>query len=154
MTSSRPYLLKAIYEWISDNHLTPYLLVDALQENVQVPQQFVEDGKIVLNISLTAVRNLELEKDYISFNARFSGQPMQVYIPMTAALAIYAAENGQGMVFPEEVSTPPQAAEESWQNNTSGEAGDAAGAGSSSGTGKQAKKTKPRKKPPFLKVVK
>lgn len=102
MTSSRPYLLRAIYTWIVDNDLTPYLLVDAQAEAVEVPRQYVEKGKIVLNIGSSAVQALALENDHVNFNARFSGQPMNVHVPMKAALAIYAKENGQGMIFTDE----------------------------------------------------
>lgn len=102
MTSSRPYLLRAIYAWIVDNSLTPYLLVDAEAEGVEVPRQYVDKGKIVLNIGPRAVQALSLENDHVDFNARFAGQPMTVYIPMKATLAIYAKENGQGMIFNEE----------------------------------------------------
>ncbi len=102
MTSSRPYLLRAIYTWIVDNDLTPYLLVDAQAETVEVPRQYVEKGKIVLNIGSNAVQALALENDHVDFNARFSGQPMSVHVPMKAALAIYAKENGQGMIFTDE----------------------------------------------------
>jgi stringent starvation protein B len=106
LTSSQPYLLRAIYEWIVDNSMTPYILVDASNDDVQVPRQFVEDGKIVLNIAPRAVSNLQLSNEQVLFNARFSGQPMQVALPMRAVLAIYAKENGQGMVFNE--SEEPQ----------------------------------------------
>jgi len=99
MSSSRPYLIRALHEWISDNQFTPYLLVDAEQDDVSVPRQFVQDGKIVLNISWDAVRELNIGNDGIEFNARFSGSPMHVTVPINAALAIYARENGQGMVF-------------------------------------------------------
>lgn len=102
MTSSRPYLLRAIYAWIVDNDLTPYLLVDAEAEAVEVPRQYVEKGKIVLNIGPRAVQALALENEHVDFNARFGGQPMNVHVPMKAALAIYAKENGQGMIFTEE----------------------------------------------------
>ncbi len=103
MTPSRPYLLRALYEWIADNGLTPYLLVDATHEDADVPQEFVEDGKIVLNISPMAVQSLTLENEWVSFSARFSGRPFSVYVPMQATLAIYARENGRGMFFqPEE----------------------------------------------------
>jgi stringent starvation protein B len=101
LTSSQPYLLRAIYEWIVDNELTPYLLVDASNDYVQVPQQYVENGKIVLNIAPRAVNNLELGNDHILFNARFAGRPMEVTLPIASVLAIYAKENGQGMVFNE-----------------------------------------------------
>lgn len=102
MTSSRPYLLRAIYEWIVDNRLTPYLLVNAEQDGVEVPRQYVENGKIVLNMGPRAVQALELGNDEVSFSARFAGTPMSVHVPITAALAIYAKENGQGMIFTEE----------------------------------------------------
>lgn len=102
MKSNRPYLLRALYDWICDNHLTPYLLVDASGEDLNVPFDFVEDNKIVLNISASAVRDLDLSNDYISFKARFSGKSMNVYFPVEAVLAIYAHENGRGMIFQEE----------------------------------------------------
>lgn len=110
MTSSRPYLLRALHEWIVDNHLTPYIVVDANGEGVEVPRQFVENGKIVLNISPFAVRELSMETDYVLFSARFGGKPMNVIVPIASVLAIYAKENGQGMVFTDEPSspTPPQ----------------------------------------------
>jgi stringent starvation protein B len=102
MNSNRPYLLRALYDWICDNHLTPYLLVDASGDDLSIPFDFVEDNKIVLNISSSAVRDLDLSNDYINFKARFSGQSINVHFPITAVLAIYANENGRGMVFQEE----------------------------------------------------
>jgi stringent starvation protein B len=99
LSSSRPYIIRALYEWIVDNNCTPYLLVDAERTGVQVPRQFVKDGQIVLNISPTAVMNLQLKNDCVFFDARFSGVPMQVNVPMPAILGIYARENGQGMMF-------------------------------------------------------
>lgn len=102
MTSSRPYLLRAIYEWIIDNNMTPYVLVDATLEAVQVPLEHINNGKIILNISPAAVMGLELGADAVMFNARFSGKPMDVCVPITAILAIYSKENGRGMVFSEE----------------------------------------------------
>jgi stringent starvation protein B len=107
MSSNRPYLIRAVWEWISDNGMTPHLLVDATQEGVVVPRQFVEDGRIVLNIGASAVRDLQLGNEEILFGARFSGTPMEVVIPVSAVLGIYARENGQGMLFPEE--EPPSA---------------------------------------------
>lgn len=109
MTSTRPYLLRAIHEWIIDNGLTPYLLVDATHDKVEVPQEYVNDGKIILNISPNAVNKLQLDNDWISFSARFSGRSVEIFIPVAATLAIYAKENGKGMVFQpeEEVSEPP-----------------------------------------------
>lgn len=102
MTSNRPYLIRALYEWLVDNDLTPHLLVDAGKEDVIVPVQFVEEGRIVLNVTPTAVRGLQLGNDYITFNARFAGTPMDVVVPPEAVLGIYARENGHGMLFPEE----------------------------------------------------
>jgi stringent starvation protein B len=99
LSSSRPYIIRALYEWVVDNNCTPYLLVDAERVGVQVPRQFVKDGQIVLNISPTAVMNLQLKNDCVFFDARFSGVSMQVNVPMPAILGIYARENGQGMMF-------------------------------------------------------
>ncbi|HNC85907.1 MAG TPA: ClpXP protease specificity-enhancing factor [Agitococcus sp.] len=99
MTPSRPYLVRAIYEWLVDNNATPYLLVDATQANVRVPTQHVKDGKIVLNIAPHAVKDLFIRNEGISFSARFGGVPMMVSAPMAAVAAIYARENGQGMFF-------------------------------------------------------
>ncbi|MBJ7266608.1 ClpXP protease specificity-enhancing factor [Idiomarina abyssalis] len=99
MTPKRPYLLRGLYEWIVDNDLTPHLVVDATIVGTVVPQNFVSEGQIVLNISPTAVQNLQLADHEVRFNARFGGQPMQVVVPMTAALAIYARENGAGAMF-------------------------------------------------------
>lgn len=102
MTSNRPYLVRAFYDWLVDNGLTPYLLVKAEGDGVEVPQQFVEDGRITLNITPSAVRDLELGNEYISFNARFSGRPMDIFFPVSSVMGIYAQENGSGMLFPEE----------------------------------------------------
>ena len=103
MTSNRPYLIRALYEWLLDNELTPHLLVDADYENVTVPRQFVEEGRIVLNINPSAVMNLEMTNEVISFNARFGGKETDVLIPPLAVLGIYARENGRGMLFPDEL---------------------------------------------------
>ena len=99
MTANRPYLLRAFYEWIVDNNATPYLVVDATYASVKVPMQFVQNGQIVLNINPSAVGNLQLGNDAVTFNARFGGQPFALYIPVKAVLAIYARENGAGTVF-------------------------------------------------------
>ncbi len=109
MTPKRPYLLRAIHEWLVDNHLTPHLLVDAGRDGVQVPEAYVRDGQIVLNIAPGAVRDLELANDLVSFSARFGGVPMQVRVPPEAVLGIYARENGHGMMFLDEpeAETPP-----------------------------------------------
>ena len=107
MTPSRPYLIRAMYQWIVDNGMTPHLLIDASDDVVQVPQQFIENGKIVLNIAPMAVRTLTLGNEEVSFNARFGGSAMRVAVPIQHVLAIYARENGQGMMFGEEDGQPP-----------------------------------------------
>lgn len=107
MTSNRPYLLRAMYDWISDNGLTPYILVDAAAPGVEVPQSAVKDGRVVLNVAARAVVQLELGMEKVRFLARFSGVSRTVEAPMHAILAIYAHENGQGMMFPAE-NQPPQ----------------------------------------------
>jgi stringent starvation protein B len=102
MNSNRPYLLRAMYEWISDNSLTPYILVDAAATGVTVPRGAIKDGRIVLNIAARAVAQLELGKEFVRFMARFSGVSQSVEVPIGAVMAIYAQENGQGMMFPAE----------------------------------------------------
>ncbi|QEP44699.1 ClpXP protease specificity-enhancing factor [Ectothiorhodospiraceae bacterium BW-2] len=115
MTSSRPYLLRALYDWIIDNNLTPYLLIDADGDGVVVPRKFVEQGRIVLNISLEAVHQLNLGDEAVELNARFSGKPMHIYVPVESVMAIYARENGKGMVFGEDSrdDEPPPKSEDS-----------------------------------------
>jgi len=102
MTSNRPYLLRAIYDWISDNGFTPYMLVDAARPGVRVPASAIRDGKVVLNIAMRAVANLELGNDRIRCMARFGGVSQPLDVPVSAVQAIYAQENGQGMMFPPE----------------------------------------------------
>lgn len=99
MTSNRPYLIRAFYDWIVDNNLTPYVLVDASYPGVQVPLEHVRQGRIVLNISPVATRGLLLENDRIVFTARFSGQTEQIFVSPFAVLEIYAKENGRGIAF-------------------------------------------------------
>ena len=106
MTSHRPYLLRALYEWIADNGMTPHLLVDATQPGVQVPAHTVKDGKVVLNIAARAVATLELGNDDVRFTARFGGVSYPVVVPVASILAIYARETGQGMALPEDPSGP------------------------------------------------
>ena len=110
MTSLKPYLIRAIYEWIVDNNLTPHLLADADNSDAVLPLAFVEDGKIVLNIRPEAVHGLSLGNEAIQFSARFGGKPMQIVVPVQAVLAIYAKENGKGMIFDHDESgdTPPE----------------------------------------------
>lgn len=110
MTSNKPYLIRAFFDWIVDNNLTPYILVDAAYPNVQVPTEHIRQGRIVLNISPVATRGLLLENDRIVFAARFSGQTQQIFVPPNAVLEIYAKENGRGIAFAiEEGDEPPPA---------------------------------------------
>ena len=119
MTSLKPYLIRSIYEWILDNELTPHLLVDASTDDAVLPMDFVDDGKIVLNVRPEAIQGLTMGNEEIEFNARFSGKPMHIIVPVTGVLAIYAKENGKGMIFdqdendgneppPEKSSSKPQ----------------------------------------------
>ncbi len=96
---SRPYLLKALYEWVQDNDMTPHIAVDATLQGVQVPEQFVQDGQITLNIAPGAVQGLLIDDQGVSFSARFGGVPMNVYVPIIAVMAIFTRENGMGMGF-------------------------------------------------------
>lgn len=99
MTSNRPYLMRAIYEWILDNNMTPHVLIDADLPNVEVPRQYVEEGRIVLNISPSAVQQFGIDNDSLGFSARFGGKPFSIFAPINAVRAIYAAENSEGMMF-------------------------------------------------------
>jgi stringent starvation protein B len=111
MTSNRPYLVRGLHQWILDNDMTPYLLVDASRPEVVVPEDFVNEGKIVLNISPMAVRDLVLGDDAVRLHARFGGRPCEIHVPMSAVLAIYAKENGRGMIFPADEPAAEQAPE-------------------------------------------
>lgn len=106
MTSSVPYLLRAINEWILDNSLTPYLIVDANVEQTSVPTEYVKDGQIVLNISPTAIRDLVIGDEFVAFSGRFGGVPHEIFAPIDAVMGIVAKENGEGMWFPREESQP------------------------------------------------
>jgi stringent starvation protein B len=107
--SRRPYLLRAMHEWISDSGHTPHVIVDALRAGVEVPSTYIKDGKIVLNLSMTATQHLQLKNDGIEFDARFAGVAHHVRVPMTAVLGVYARETGEGMIFSdaEGEPTPP-----------------------------------------------
>jgi stringent starvation protein B len=107
MTSNRPYLLRALFEWIADNNMTPHILVEAGAEGVDVPDQAVQKGKVILNIDNSAVRELDLGNEWLTFKARFSGNEHNVSVPIDAVLAIYAKENGQGMMFAQDDETMP-----------------------------------------------
>lgn len=98
-TSTRPYLIRALYEWCTDNGLTPYVAVQ-VDDTVQVPREYVKDGEIVLNVSFDATSSLKLGNDMIEFSARFAGKAREIMIPVERVIAIYARENGQGMAFP------------------------------------------------------
>ncbi|MCY4044491.1 MAG: ClpXP protease specificity-enhancing factor [Cellvibrionales bacterium] len=102
MTPTRPYFLRALYEWILDNDCTPYLAVNALYSGVEVPADYIEDGEVTLNLAVTAVLGLKIENNAVSFKAKFNGIEHFVYVPMGAVLGLYAKENGQGMLFPDE----------------------------------------------------
>ncbi|CEG55832.1 ClpXP protease specificity-enhancing factor [Legionella fallonii] len=107
MTSSKPYLIRAFYDWIVDNELTPYILVDTTYPGVQVPKEHIRHDRIVLNISPSATRGLLLENDRIVFTARFAGETEQIFVLPNAVLEIYAKENGRGIVFEIEESEEP-----------------------------------------------
>ena len=120
MTPSRPYLIRAVREWIVDNSLTPQILVDAEFKGVHVPKQYVSDGRIVLNISERAVRNLVIGNERIEFGARFGGVVFQVSVPTGAVKAVIARENGAGMSFPEEGPDPEPPDDEDGDSKTTG----------------------------------
>ena len=98
-SSNKPYLLRAIYEWSLDNDATPHILISTINSQVDVPHQFIEDDKIILNISPSAANNLLIDNDGVSFSARFGGKPFSIYSPIGSVLALYASETGEGMSF-------------------------------------------------------
>jgi len=108
LSRQRPYLLRAMHEWMTDNALTPHVVVDTTMPGVDVPKEHIRDNRIVLNVSYAATRALTISNDHVSFEARFGGVPRNLNIPMDAVLGIYARENGQGMVFSSESEPPPQ----------------------------------------------
>lgn len=144
MSPQRPYLLRALYDWLLDNDCTPHLVVDAVQPYVDVPQEHVKDGQIVLNIHPAALTNFTMDLEHVSFEARFGGVPRRIYLPMAAIIAIYARENGAGTIFEAEPGltsqqdTGPQAVTEVPEPSS---------------TDDDAKPIPPRKRP-SLKVVK
>lgn len=144
MLSTRPYLLRAFYDWIVDNGCTPHMVVNATVPEVQVPAEYIEGGQIVLNIALSAVQGLVLGDEFIEFKARFAGRIRNISVPLAAVVAIYAKENGRGMVFAEEDEE---------------DGGNFPPASPSPGGPKRVELTKNTQqgknpKPPFLKVVK
>ncbi len=126
MTSHRPYLLRALYEWIVDNGMTPHLLVDATRAGVRVPPHTVKEGRVVLNVAERAVARLQMDNDAVAFTARFGGVSHPVLVPVEAVLAIYARETGQGMALPEEHAV---------SGSDGGEAGESDATPEASGTG-------------------
>jgi stringent starvation protein B len=147
MTSNRPYLLRALYEWINDNQLTPYILVDAKMPGVQVPASTIKDGKVVLNIAMRAVEALDLGDASLSFKARFSGVSQFLVVPVPAVIAIYAQETGQGMMLP-----PDEVAET--ELNAEGEESDIALDVSADDEDTDPPKPSGPGKSPFLRIVK
>lgn len=137
MTSSQPYLLRALNEWIVDNGATPQILVDSTHPELNIPDAVRTGDKVVLNISPSAVVDLEIDNEYVSFVARFGGVSHAVLVPVEAVQAIYARESGQGMMFPE----PEQERDETGEAPRSDDSGD----------GKQAG---PKRGKPNLKVIK
>ena len=135
ITPTRPYLARAIYEWICDNNLTPHLLVDATQPNTMVPEQFIQDGQIVLNLEPHAVHKLNMNNNTITFSARFGGVSRDIYIPLNAVIGIYARENGQGLFFDPNEYEDIQIPEDTLKSTT------------------QAEETKPPKKKPSLRLL-
>lgn len=99
MTPSKPYLIRGLYQWLLDNQMTPYILADTSSDDVLVPRGVANDGKVVLNLAPSAIQNLEMTNDFLSFSARFNGVAQDIYCPMSSILAIYARENGEGMMF-------------------------------------------------------
>jgi len=102
MTSLKPYLIRSIHDWIIDNNLTPHILVDATHPQAVLPEDYIEDNKIVLNLRPAAIHDLSLDNETIEFDARFNGQSLHILVPVPAVMAIYAKENGRGMVFDQE----------------------------------------------------
>jgi len=122
ITPTRPYMVRALYQWIEDNLLTPYLMVDATADNLQIPREHVQDGRIVLNIASRATGNMHMGNDYINFSARFGGVSQEIWIPLTAVMGIYAKENSQGMFFdPNEYDNyePEEGSDTAVKKNTS-----------------------------------
>lgn len=141
MTPSRGYLLRALNDWIVDNQCTPYVVVDATMDTVRVPGQFVKNGQIVLNINPAAVRMLEIGNESLSFEARFAGKAERIFAPINAVMAIYAKENGRGMVF-------------GWENDPADEPQDAQKNEFVQENAEQASLAKKSANKPRLKVIK
>lgn len=146
----RPYLMRAMHQWMTDNGLTPHLMVDATHDAVDVPRSHVRDGRVVLNVSYDATRHLDLGNDWVSFEARFGGVPRQLRFPTQAVQSIYARETGEGLMFPPEEGEPPPGPGPSADPPASGPP---AGGGGGSGSGAPGTATGGARRP-SLKVVK
>lgn len=157
MTSNRPYLIRAMYEWMVDNEWTPHMQVDANYPGIAIPEQFVQDGVIVFNVAPEAVRALTMHNDGFGFSARFQGIEQKVHFPPEAVLAIFARENGQGMPFPKE-PYPDELTEPSTKKPTlsavEGESPEGSERSPAAKTTEDKPQTKPVKKKPTLSVVK
>ena len=164
-TPKRPYLLRAFYEWIVDNGMTPHIMVDARSPKVKVPRQFVKDGSIVLNVSMTAANNLLMDNDQVTFNARFGGKAMSIWLPMWSIMAIYARETQDGLNFPleeyaesmalatAEAATPPRPSLASVAGTTVSDS-DTTNEADDADDDEPPPPTKPTTRPSFLRVVK
>ncbi|PCJ24958.1 MAG: ClpXP protease specificity-enhancing factor [SAR86 cluster bacterium] len=121
MTSSRPYIIRALYDWILENGCTPYIVVNAFADGVEVPQEHVKDGQIVLNISPSAVQNLLIRDEAIDFDGRFAGIPKRVFVPISSVMGIYSKEGGQGMMFDADspMPRPPSGTDDSTKSSSS-----------------------------------
>lgn len=153
MTSHRPYLLRALYEWIADNDMTPHLLVDATRSGVRVPAHTVQDGKVVLNIAARAVAHLDMDNDAVAFTARFGGVSHAVIVPIDAVLAIYARETGQGMTLPDDGSAQAAGADAPASGDAAPHDGGAPGDGAPDDT-PPAGNPPPKRGGPHLRIVK
>ena len=121
MTPQRPYLLRALYEWLVDNNDVPYVLVDATCDGVMVPAEHVKDGQIVLNIGPEAVRDLHMEQDYVMCSSRFDGRAFELYLPIAGILAVYGRDTRQGMVFPDEEFTSEEKTDQTAEGGNDGQ---------------------------------
>ncbi len=155
MTPRRPYLLRAFYEWLVDNDLTPHLVVDAMMSGVRVPDEYVQDGQIILNVAPRAVGNIEISNEAVTFHARFGGRPHSVIVPIYAVQAIYARENGAGTMFePEEAYDDIEESEEIQHLSSTDSVQPVEAAPSDEESGPDDESPRPPKGRPSLRVVK
>lgn len=154
MNSSRPYMLRAMYQWIVDNDCTPYLLVDAAHDGVEVPAQAIKDGKVVLNLAPQAISGMDMGNDEVVFLTRFSGASMRVRAPVAAVQAVYAQETGQGMMFQDDPAATGDdgSTQHASDQNAPGESGESQSA--APGADEPEKPEKPARGAPHLRVIK